>query len=211
MWPQQIQLEGKERILEAAKELFFSYGIRSISMDDIARHLGMSKKTLYEHYNDKNEIVTTLMVSSLEGNREKLCCIGETCTDAVQEIILIMKHISEMFSRINPNLFYDLQKYYPKPWKVFQDFKQQSMIKMVESNLQKGIAQGNFRKDINVKILAKIRIEQITLAMNPLVFPPDRFNITEVQLCMIDHFLHGITTIKGHKLLNKYKNVAEEE
>jgi AcrR family transcriptional regulator len=204
-------MEATERILEGARELFFSYGIRSVSMDDIARHLGMSKKTVYQHFKDKDEIVNSLLVASLESNEKQLKKLETDSKDAVQEIILIMKHIAEMFSRINPNLFYDMQKYYPEAWKTFQAFKQRSMIKMVETNLQQGISQGYFRNDINVRILAKMRIEQVEIAMNPMIFPHDKFNIAEVQLCMIDHFLHGITTLKGHKLLNKYKNVNEDE
>lgn len=204
-------MEATERILDGARELFFSYGIRSVSMDDIARHLGMSKKTVYQHFKDKDEIVNTLLITSLESNEEQLKKLETNSKDAVQEIILIMKHISEMFSRINPNLFYDMQKYYPEAWKTFQAFKQRSMIKMVETNLQQGISQGYFRHDINVKILAKMRIEQVEIAMNPMIFPHDKFNIAEVQLSMIDHFLHGITTLKGHKLLNKYKNINEDE
>jgi len=204
-------MEATERILEGARVLFFSYGIRSVSMDDLARHLGMSKKTVYQHFKDKDEIVNTLLIESLESNEEQLKKLETNSKDAVQEIILIMKHISEMFSRINPNLFYDLQKYYPEAWKTFQAFKQRSMIKMIETNLHQGISQGYFRHDINVKILAKMRIEQVEIAMNPMIFPYDKFNIAEVQLSMIDHFLHGITTLKGHKLLNKYKNINEDE
>ncbi len=180
-------------------------------MDDIARHLGMSKKTVYQNFKHKDEIVNTLLTASLKINDERLKQLEKDSKDAVQEIILIMKHISEMFSRINPNLFYDMQKYYPEAWKRFQEFKQQSMIKMVETNLEQGIQEGYFRNDINVKILAKMRIEQVEMAMNPMTFPPDKFNIAEVQLTMLDHFLHGITTLKGHKLLNKYKNINEDE
>ena len=180
-------------------------------MDDIARQLGMSKKTVYQNFKDKDEIINVLLETSLKENDERLKQLERDSEDAVQEIILIMKHISDMFSRINPMLFYDLQKYYAEAWKKFQDFKQQSMIKMVETNLNQGIKEGYFRNDIKVRILAKMRIEQIEIAMNSTTFPPDKFNIAEVQIAMIDHFLHGITTLKGHKLLNKYKNINEDE
>lgn len=180
-------------------------------MDDIARHIGMSKKTLYQNFKSKDEIVNTLVAINLKTNDERLKQLEKDSKDAVQEIILIMKHISEMFSRINPNLFYDMQKYHPEAWKRFQEFKQRLMINMVETNLKQGIQEGYFRNDINVKILAKMRIEQVEIAMNPMAFPPDKFKIDEVQLTMIDHFLHGITTLKGHKLLNKYKNITEDE
>ena len=82
---------------------------------------------------------------------------------------------------------------------------------MVENNLRRGIKEGLYRPDINIKVLAKLRIEQVELAMNPAVFPPAKFNIGDVQVTLLDHFLHGITTLKGHKLINKYKQIKEED
>ena len=82
---------------------------------------------------------------------------------------------------------------------------------MEKKNLKKGIAQGLYRSEIDTKIMARLRIEEVDLAMNPAVFPPDKFNLTVVQVALLDHFLHGILTIKGHKLINKYKQVIEEE
>lgn len=204
-------MEIKERILEGTRELFFMYGIRSVTMDDIAKHLSISKKTIYESFSDKDEIVNKLIIQSIEVNLKELKKIENKSKDAVQEMIFIMNHISEMFSKINPNLIYDLQKYHSSAWKAFQSFKQDSMMRLFSDNLKKGINQGYYRKNINVPILSQLRVEEVTLAMNPLVFSPERYSLKEVQVSLLDHFLHGITTLNGHKLLNKYKNIKEEE
>ena len=82
---------------------------------------------------------------------------------------------------------------------------------MVEGNLHKGVEQGLYRKDMNIPIIARLRIEEIEMGFHPNVFPPDKFNFAKVQMEVFNHFMHGITTIKGHKLINKYKQITEED
>lgn len=204
-------METKERILKAAEELFFKYGIKSITMDDIAKHLAVSKKTIYQFYADKDEIVETLMREKLKQDRGELTCIQEESDNMIDEVLKIMKHMQAMFSSLNPNVFYDLQKYHPKVWRLFKEFKDDCMSKMLEESIEKGKKQGIVRPDINTSIIARMRMDQVESAMNPELFSPDKYKILDVQLAMLDHFLHGICTLKGHKLLNKYKQVIEEE
>jgi len=204
-------MEPKERILKGAEELFFKYGIKSITMDDIAKHLAMSKKTIYQFFTDKDEMVETLMKQKLKQDECELSDIQKESENVIVEVFNIMKHMSAMFSNLNPNVFYDLQKYHPKAWKMFKDFKDDCMWKMVEDSISKGKEQGLVRPDINTSIIARMRLEQIESAFNPQVYAPDKFKLIDIQIAMLDHFLHGICTLKGHKLLNKYKEVIEEE
>jgi TetR/AcrR family transcriptional regulator, cholesterol catabolism regulator len=204
-------MEVKDRILEAARELFFKYGIKSITMDDIAKHLAMSKKTIYQFYEDKNQLLNTLTKNLLLKNQYEIEEVTVSSKDAIHEIIQIMKHMDIMFSQMNPNLFYDMQKYHPVSWKQFKDFKNECIMEMVVKNLYKGVEQGLYRKDMDIKVIATLRLQEVEMAMDPFVFPPGKFSIASVQLALLDHFLHGITTIKGHKLINKYKQVEEEE
>ena len=82
---------------------------------------------------------------------------------------------------------------------------------MIVTNLEKGIKVGLYRNNIDLKILAKFRIEQVEMAMDHNIFPLDIFNLTKVQVELLDHFLRGICTLKGHKLMNKYQQIIEEE
>jgi len=201
----------EEKIVNGAAELFFKYGIRSVTMDDIAKHLGMSKKTIYQYYKEKDEIIHKLMQARLQKDECSFRECTENAANIVEEVFQMMKNIYEIFSKINPQLFYELQKYYPQTWKLFKDFKEEFILKMVEKSLEKGKKEGHVRPDVNVKILARLRMEQIELAMDPTAFPPDKFKILDVQLTIVEHFLYGICTLKGHKLINKYKEVTEEE
>ncbi len=204
-------MEVKDRILQGAEELFFKYGIRSITMDDIAKHLGMSKKTIYQIFADKNEVVETLMEQSLKQDECEFKQIHSESKNVVEEVMQMMKHIGVMFSKVNPVIFYDLQKYHPNAWHKFKKFKHDFMAKMIEKSIERGKREGYVRPDVNGKILSVMRIEQVEMALNPETYPPGEFKMVEVQLALLDHFMHGITTLKGHKLINKYKQIIEEE
>ena len=196
--------EARERILKAAQELFFSYGIRSITMDDIARHLSMSKKTIYQFFEDKDQIVHTLCRMDCDLNSKMIHHIADNSPDAITEILQSMNFLGELLSRMNPNLIYDLQKYHPTAWNEFSVFREHHLFGAVEANLKKGIKQGLYRPDINVRILAKLRIEEVQMGLNPQLFQPAKYNIQEVQVALLEHFLYGILTINGIKLLTKY-------
>ena len=200
-----------QRILKGAQELFFRYGIKSITMDDIAKHLGISKKTIYQFFNDKNEVVHTLMQEKLKEDEKEFKCLQGEASNVVEEIFSFMKHMSTIFSQVNANAFYDMQKYHPKSWQLFREFKEKCVMQMVVDSLQKGIEQGLVRQDINTKILARLRMEELEMGFDPAVFPPDKFKVLDVQLALIEHFLYGVCTLKGHKLINKYKEITEEE
>ena len=204
-------MEPKERIMKGAMELFFQYGIKSVTMDDIAKHLGMSKKTIYQFFTDKDEIVLMLSKRMQDENCRQFEAIASTAKDAIDEILQTMKHMVAMFTRMNANIFYDLQKYHPKSWDQFREFKEKVMMELVITNIEKGKKQGLYRPDLDPSVVAKLRIEEVEMGMNPLIFPPDKFNLTQVEVALLDHWMHGICTIKGHKLINKYRQVVEDE
>jgi AcrR family transcriptional regulator len=206
-----MQQEQDIRILSAADELFNRYGIKSVTMDDISKSLGMSKKTIYQHFQDKNELVLTLVQRTIEDHQTKFNEATKSARNAVEEIVRMMQFTSDTFSRANPNKFYDLQKYHPAGWQLFRQYKEEIVMNQVIANLEKGRKQGLYRMDFSIKILARLRLEEIEMAMHPQYYTDDRLSMHEVQVQLLDHYLHGICTLKGHKLLNKYKQLTEEE
>ncbi len=204
-------MEAKERIQHAAYELFFRYGIKSVTMDDIAKHLSMSKKTIYQFFRDKDEVVHTLMEQALAKDRQDFHDITKAAANVVEEVFVMMKKMHEIFGNINPNIFYDLKKYHPKTWELFHKFRTEFIFHMVENTLEKGKKDGLVRTDVNTKLLAKLRVEEIDMGFNSTLFPPDKFRILDVHLSLTEHFLYGVCTLKGHKLINKNKQIVEEE
>jgi AcrR family transcriptional regulator len=201
----------KEKILQGGAALFFRYGIKSVTMDDIARHLSMSKKTIYQFFRDKDEIVHTMMELEFERDKIEFEEITKKSSNAVEEVFHFMKKMHALLEQINPNIFYDLQKYHPNTWQLFHRFRTEWALDQVKETIQRGQREGLFRMDMKSDVLSRLRVEQIHLGFDPKVFTPDKFKILDVQIAITEHFLYGICTLKGHKLINKYRQVVEEE
>jgi len=199
-----------ERIVQGGEELFLTAGIKSVTMDDIARHLGMSKKTIYQFFKDKNELLIALVKKKLKDDEAQMDDIISKSTNVIEEMINMMKCSEDIFSRINPIVIHDMQKYHPDAWKQFQNFKSDVLEgKMIEL-FTKGIKQGYIRPDVDIKILARMRIAQFEMGFNTMLFPIAEFSPWKVQYQFLEHFNYGICTLKGFKLLNQYKNIHDE-
>lgn len=199
-----------ERIILGAEELFLKAGIKSVTMDDVARHLGMSKKTIYQFFKDKNELVIGLVRKKIQEDEEQMEEILNKSTNVIEGMINMMKCSEEIFSRINPIVIHDLQKYHPDAWKQFQNFKSGVIVQTLEELLKKGIEQGYIRAEIDVKIIARMRMGQVEMGFDNAIFPQSEFNMWKVQQQFLEHFNYGICTLEGYKLLNEYRNLHEQ-
>ena len=194
-----------EKILETAGNLFLKYGVKSISMDDIARELSISKKTIYNFFKDKNEIVYLISERFLQEQKDKFDLIQEESKDPIELLYGGTLHAREIFEKINPYVLFDIRKYYRDAWRLYLDFEKNVMFGSLILTLEEGIEKGLFRAELDVQILATLRMEEIKLAFDKDVFPSESFNFKEVQYQILDHFFYGIMTEKGYALLNKYK------
>ncbi len=199
-------MEVKERILVKAHELFNRYGIRSVSMDDIAAQLGMSKKTLYQYYVDKDELVKTVFTGVMEANKEQCGQCQANGENAIHEVFLSFDMLQEMLSNMNPSILFDMQKYHPSAFKNFQDYRNNFLYKLIRKNLEDGIAQELYRDDIDVEILTRYRLFSIMLSFDSEVFPSNKSQLVYIEQQLLEHFLWGLATAKGQKLIQKYKN-----
>lgn len=204
-------MEIKDRILLTAVELFMRHGIRSVSMDDIAAQLGMSKKTLYKWFDNKDQIVLATMqqhVGKEESNCEVVFGAG---ANALEETYNLMQWHKTMLASINPSIFFELQKYYPEAWALFEQHKNTFILRKTTENLQRGIAEGLFRADLDVEVVARLRLAEIELMFDARTFPPRQFELQRLHTVTVEHFLYGICTLKGHRLVNEYRQLTEAE
>src|SRR5438046_1304441 len=132
-------MEPRERILEKAHELFNRYGIRSVSMDDIAAQLGMSKKTLYQYYTDKDELVNEVFKAVMDDNKSKCTQCQVQGDNAIHEVFLSFDMVQEMLANMNPAVIFDMQKYHPSAFKKFQDYRNNFLYRIIKQNLEHGI------------------------------------------------------------------------
>jgi TetR/AcrR family transcriptional regulator, cholesterol catabolism regulator len=200
--------DTSERISSKAHDLIMKYGVRSVSMDDIANALGISKKTIYQYFVDKDELVDAIIEHTLRDNQEKCTQHRSKAQNAVEEVYKAKELLREMFSDMNPSVLYDLQKYHPKAFARFLKHKNDFLFGLLKTNLEKGIAEELYRPEINVDILTRYRLESMMMPFNPEFF--SKHKLLEVEEQLLEHFLFGIVSLKGYKLVLKYKQESEK-
>jgi hypothetical protein len=195
----------QDRILNKARELMFQTGVKHVTMDDLANQLGISKKTIYHYFKDKDTLVSSVVENELT-NHEVFCNHSVMAADnAVHEIFLLMNVIQEMFTRMNPLALFEIEKYYPDAYEKIKNHKDHYIFSMISNNLEKGIKEGLYRKDVDVNILSKYRLETSLIPFNIQVFHPSKFDMLKVNLQIIEHFVYGVATLEGHQLMDTYK------
>ena len=197
-------MDVKERILGESEMLFFRYGVRRVTMDDVAKALGMSKKTLYQYYSDKDELVAEATQAHLDRERIEFDKIFRNSENSIKSLFLISQCMRKSLSEINPSVLFDLKRFYPKSWEYWTEFKDQYIFKSIVENIKKGIEEEYFRPEVNAEILANLRVMEIQILFDRESFPSEKFNFMEVQMQLFNHFVYGITTEKGRKLYKEY-------
>ncbi|HEY0612509.1 MAG TPA: TetR/AcrR family transcriptional regulator [Chitinophaga sp.] len=200
-------METQERILDTAFGLFRQYGTRSITMDDIATRMGISKKTLYAHFVDKDDMVVHAISRFLEVIQEEERGLRAGAANAIEELFEVMNMMDNRLRNMNPVIMLDLQKFHSKAFMVFQEYRNNYLRNTIRENLERGIAEGLYREDLEVSILTQFRIASAMLCFQPEVFPIAGFEMVKVQRVLLEHFLYGVASAEGLKLIEKYKQV----
>jgi AcrR family transcriptional regulator len=198
-------MEVKDRIKHKADELFKRYGIKSITMDEIANQLGISKKTIYQSFSDKDELVDEVITDLLTYNRDRCNSAKLRASNAIQEVFLSMEMLEEMFENMNPAILYDLERNHPQTFKKFQHHKYFYLLEIFKQNIQKGKSEELYREDVNAEVVAKVRLETNMLPFNQEIFPKSKFNLVDLEKQLIEYNLFSIASLKGYKLILKYQ------
>jgi len=198
-------MEVKDRIKQKADELYRKYGIKSVTMDEIANQLGISKKTIYQSFSDKNELVDAVIVDILKYNKD--CCNSykTKSQNAIHEVFLAMEMLQVMFDNMNPVILFDIERNYPATYKKFKEYKYKYLFEIVKENIERGKKEELYRPEVNADVVAKIRLETMMMPFNEQLFPKNKFSLGTLQQQLIEYFLFGIASLKGYKLISKYQ------
>lgn len=197
------QQENKIKIIREAEILFMKYGFKSITMDDISRELGISKKTLYQYFEDKNDLVDQTVEQYLS---DEMCTCDALETgkhDPITFMLKITDSVSASHRQINPGAIYDLKKYFKPSWDKLSKFKTDFIYKRVLENLIHGKSKGYYHKDINEKLIAAFYVHIIDFLINSETYIHLAKSFREVHMEMMKYHLRGICTEKGLKILNE--------
>lgn len=203
-------MDVKTQILEKAEDLFLRYGLKSVTMDDIARKLGMSKKTLYHYVENKTDLVSKIMLAHIETEKAMMEEVRTNSGDAIEEMLKVGRHAVQQLRKLSPTLVYDLQKYYQNIWLLLQKLHRGHGQQMIQENIERGKIQGVYRADINAEILAKMYVMSTFSLVDEEIFPLKDFNKEKLFIEFIKYHIHGIASEKGLALYKKHvqgKNV----
>ncbi len=193
----------KNKILVGSECLFLKYGFKSITMDDIARELGISKKTLYQFFDDKNSLVDQTVIRHISQEE----CVCNDLFSKIENPIDYMLQITDSFGdikkQINQSVLYDLKKYFKATWEKLNDFRIGFVYNQVLQNLIKGKEQGYYINNLNEKLVTKFYIHLVDFMLNPDNYQDENLDFKTVHKEMVKYHLHAICTEKGLKYLRK--------
>jgi len=197
-------VDTRQRILSYAYDIFNKLGVRAVTLDMIAKDLGISKKTVYQHFDKKADIVQE--VCQMHIAEEEYWCvkIATEAQDAVDELYRLIKMLIEIFRKVPPQIVYEIRKYYPEAWIIIENHTNGFVLDKVKENLHRGIKEGYYREGIDVDIVSRMRIGSIQMGFDPMYFPLDQYDYGKVQVQLFEVYMYGIMTDKGKILLDQY-------
>ena len=195
------------RVLEKSKEFFVKYGVKSITMDDISKELGISKKTLYTVVKDKNELIEKTSFSVSDGIFSTIRELLLKKLDPISELLEIENIVCDTITSFDPSVIHQFQKYYPTIHKKLHDRQKSAIIDMIKDNMRRGIKDGLYRRDLDVNFMAHLDYSSSFNLINPDFFPANEFEIRKIKHQYLIYHLRGISSSKGLSFIeSKLKN-----
>jgi len=193
----------KDKILKKAIDLFLTFGFKSITMDDIAKELAISKKTIYSHFSTKLKLVKATSLHTFEQINAGICSICTINQNPIEEIYMIKSLVLKQLKGEKSSPQYQLQKYYPKIFEILKQKQFESVNKCVTENLKKGIAQNLYRKNVDVELITRLYFNGIMGIKNVELFPMEMFSNTYLMDSYLEYHIRAIATEKGLGILNE--------
>ncbi len=188
-----------ENLLKKVNDLYSRYGIRSVTMDDISRELGISKKTLYQHVKDKEDLVDKVMMYEFSSKRN--FTEEKSSRNAIEDIFFLNNMINKIIKETNPSKMYDLRKYYPTIFEKIAKLKRKKTMNMMIQNFRKGKSEGLYRKNFDEEILAKMYVLRMDRVSHEDVVSISEFTSAKFIYEVFIYHIRGIASKKGIEFL----------
>lgn len=198
-------MDTKHEILEQTFNLTMKYGVKSVSMDDIARNIGISKKTIYRHFKNKKDLIHEMVHATIAKDQADINFIISQSKDAVDQMVSIARHILMFLRDMSPSLVYDMQKYYIKEWSYIEKHHEEFIYGVIKQNIERGIKEGYYLPFLNPDVIAKLYGGMSHLITDEEVFPLKDYSKSTLYENLVTYHMRGIVTSKGLKYLTKLK------
>lgn len=196
----------RDKILITATEMFLNYGFKSVTMDDIANTIGISKKTIYQHFDNKTKLVEATTLNLFELISHGIDCICALNKNPIEELYDIKRFVMDHLKDEKSSPQYQLQKYYPKIYATLKQKQFKVMHECVKENLERGQKQDLYRDTINIEFIARIYFNSMLAIKDTDLFPLKVFSMNMLMENYLEYHLRGICTEKGLEILNQFIN-----
>jgi len=191
-----------EALLSKSRELFMKHGVKSLTMDDIARQMGMSKKTIYQFVDNKGDLVKLAMEDFLGEERKLIEGILQKPGNAVEEMIGMMEYWLQVVREFNATTLNEVQKYYPETWKMYNEYRFNFMLGLIQNNLKKGITEGYYLDNLDADVISKVYILGVEILLNQDMFPSKQYTFLSIYREFLGYHLRGIVSAEGLKYID---------
>jgi AcrR family transcriptional regulator len=203
--------EKVKEIIVSAMEVFLRLGFKNVSMDDMAKELRMSKKTLYKYFSDKNDLVKQVIAMGIEMDRCEIQGSITKADNAIEELLGVTEHISVKMKQVHPSIFFELEKYYPESWVLFQEFRELFTCTCMLDNLHRGIKEELYRDNINTEVVARFFIDILDSVFKQSLDVNQQLSFVELHKSAVIYHLYSITNETGktyleNKIINNSAN-----
>ncbi|MCB0651229.1 MAG: TetR/AcrR family transcriptional regulator [Saprospiraceae bacterium] len=200
------EIDLKQQIVDEAKAMFMRFGIKSVSMDDIAGKMGISKKTLYLHLENKAELISLILNEKLEEEIAVMAELRARAENAIEEILSISDFVVATLREMPPMIIYDLQKYYQVTWRGFDEKYKAHIYKTILENIKWGVEQGYYRQGLNPDIITKFYVGKAMVVVDDELFPAGVYDCDVLFKEHIEYHIYGIASSKGLAFFEKRKD-----
>lgn len=195
---------NEKEIIAAAAALFLKYGIKSLTMDEMARQMGVSKKTIYVHFKDKHELVEKTLQDIQCMKHSGMDAIMDRGLNAIEEIFELYHHVNKMMREYNPTLDFDLKRYYPKLYARFREEQRESTYEALINNLNKGIKEKLYRADLDASIIARLHVIRLENMMENDLISHEELYSKKFFLEVFKYHLYGTISTEGLKFVKTH-------
>ena len=196
--------EKASQIIQRSLPLFLKLGVKSLTMDDIARELGISKKTLYQYFADKNQLILKVVEYDLHQDECKMHNSIQGTKNAIEEIFSVASCVIEQIKNIHPSILFELKKYYPEAYSKFNEHKKGFILESVLNNIERGINEGLYCKNFNAEIVARLYTAKVDALFDVELFPPTKFKTEDIYKEMLMYHIRSIVNENGLKVVTQF-------